>query len=207
MQNDMLLRLQLLPVDIAGIQSRRKNMKPCVIRGRVLAFTLLLFLVATGTGHAGRAIETAGDVLVLALPAIAGGVTLAHRDTDGLLQLVESGALALGTTYALKYAVSEERPNHEDDHSFPSAHSSVSFVSAEYLRKRYGWEYGLPAYAVAAFVAYSRVESDHHYAHDVIAGAAIGIGSAYFFTRPYAGWNIQPVADSGQYGVRVSRNW
>ncbi|SDZ06263.1 hypothetical protein [Nitrosomonas sp. Nm33] len=42
------------------------------------------------------------------------------------------------------------------------------------MRKRYGWKYGMPVYAVALFVAYSRVEPEQHHAHDVVAGAAIG---------------------------------
>jgi membrane-associated phospholipid phosphatase len=56
------------------------------------------------------------------------------------------------------------------------------------MRKRYGWEYGAPAYATASFVAYSRVESRKHYPHDMLAGAGIGILSSYIFTKPYKGW-------------------
>ena len=51
------------------------------------------------------------------------------------------------------------------------------------MRERYGWGYGVPAYALASFVGYSRVESRQHYAPDVIAGAAIGILSSCLFTR------------------------
>jgi membrane-associated phospholipid phosphatase len=75
------------------------------------------------------------------------------------------------------------------------------------MRKRYGWEYGIPAYVAATFVAYSRVESKQHYTHDVIAGAAIGIGSSYLFTRPYKGWHLQPGVSHGYYGIILSRNW
>jgi membrane-associated phospholipid phosphatase len=75
------------------------------------------------------------------------------------------------------------------------------------MRKRYGWEYGVPAYALASFVAYSRVESRQHYAHDVIAGAALGIISSYIFTRPYHGWNVELEADGKYYGVRLSRSF
>lgn len=75
------------------------------------------------------------------------------------------------------------------------------------MRKRYGWEYGLPAYALASFVGYSRVESRQHYAHDVIAGASIGIVSSYLFTKPYRGWNMELEADSRYFGFRLSRNF
>ena len=71
------------------------------------------------------------------------------------------------------------------------------------MRKRYGWEYGIPAYVAATFVAYSRVESDQHYTRDVIAGAVIGIVSSYLFTDSYKGWQIQPDVDYAHYGVRL----
>jgi len=122
------------------------------------------------------------------------------------LQFGESAALTLGATYALKYAIEEERPN-GGRHAFPSAHASISFASAEFMHKRYGWKYGIPAYAAALFVAYSRVEARQHYTHDVIAGAVIGIGSSYLFTRPYEGWNIQAEADHKYYGMRLNRIW
>ena len=75
------------------------------------------------------------------------------------------------------------------------------------MRKRYGWEYGVPAYALASFVAYSRVEAREHYPHDVIAGAAIGVLSSFIFTRPYHGWSVQAEAGGRYYGFRLNRDW
>lgn len=177
-----------------------------MLRASLILCIITLFLAAGVDSHAGDGVQTAGDVITAILPAAAGGMILSLKDGDGAWQLAESGALTLGVTYGLKYTINEKRPNGES-HSFPSAHSSVSFASAEYIRKRYGWEFGIPAYALASFVAYSRVESDQHYAHDVIAGAAIGIASSYLFTRPYQGWNIKAEADPGYYGIRLSRTW
>src|SRR5258708_33110802 len=171
-----------------------------------LLATLLFSLVGNPASYASDKIQSAGDILQFVLPATAGGLTLGYRDWQGSLQFGESAAVTLGATYALKYAVNEERPN-GGRQSFPSAHSSVSFCAAEFMRKRYGWEYGIPAYAAASFVAYSRVEAREHYAHDVIAGAAIGIVSSYIFTRPYRGWHVQADADAHYYGIRLSRNW
>jgi membrane-associated phospholipid phosphatase len=158
------------------------------------------------TASASSSVETAGDVLQFVLPASAGVMTLSLRDWEGGLQFLESGALTMGVTYGLKNTVTETRPN-GGSQSFPSAHTSISFFAAEYWRKRYGWEYGVPAYALASFVAYSRVEAKAHYPHDVIAGAAIGIASSYIFTRPYKGWHVQAEAGEGYYGVRLSRAW
>jgi membrane-associated phospholipid phosphatase len=82
----------------------------------------------------------------------------------------------------------------------------MSFSSAEFIYKRYGWEYGLPAYAVAIFITSSRIEADQHYPIDVIGGAAIGIVSSYLFTRPYKGWNIQPEVGSSYFGIRLNHS-
>ena len=134
-------------------------------------------------------IAQAGDILQFVLPGTAAGLTVGYWDSQGALQFGESAALTMGVTYGLKYAINETRPN-GGSHSFPSGHSSISFCSAEFMRKRYGWEYGIPAYAAASFVAYSRVEANEHYPHDVLAGAAIGIVSSYIFTKPFKGWTV-----------------
>src|SRR5258706_4404927 len=119
--------------------------------------------------QAADGLQTAGDVLQIALPTADAGMTVAYRDGRGALQFAESAGVTLGATYALKYTVVESRPN-GGAHSFPSGHTSISFCSAEFMRKRYGWEYGVPAYAAASFVAYSRVESGEHHPGDVVAG-------------------------------------
>jgi membrane-associated phospholipid phosphatase len=181
-------------------------MKHDILRTIILLFVILYFIAAGVDVRADDNIETAGNVLTIALPVAAAGLTLVLRDGQGALELGKSAALTLGLSYGLKYTIDETRPN-GDSYSFPSNHTSISFASAEFIRKRYGWEYGIPAYVAATFVAYSRVESKQHYTHDVIAGAAIGIGSSYLFTQPYKGWQINPDIDHAYYGIRLSRAW
>lgn len=155
---------------------------------------------------AADAIETAGNVLVIVLPVGAGGMTLGLGDWQGSLQLGESEGVTLATTTILKYSLDTRRPN--GGHlSFPSEHASVSFSAAEFLRKRYGWEFGVPAYAAASFVAYSRVESGQHYYYDVMGGAAIGIISSYIFTRPWKGWEVKTEAGPGLHGLFFTHRW
>jgi hypothetical protein len=96
--------------------------------------------------------------------------------------LVLAMARAGVTTGILKYTVNETRPN-GGAHSFPSGHASAAFTGAEFIRKEYGWGWGAPAYVAASFVAWSRVEADKHYTHDVLAGAAIGILANHDFWR------------------------
>jgi len=168
--------------------------------------TLFLLLLGLLSAPAKDGIETAGDILQFVLPGTAAGLTFIYWDGPGALQFGASAGVTLGVTYLLKYTVDERRPNGGSE-SFPSGHTSISFASAEFMRKRYGWEYGVPAYALASFVAYSRVESGQHHPHDVIAGAAIGIASSYIFTRPYHGWNVQLQADGKYYGFKLSRSF
>jgi membrane-associated phospholipid phosphatase len=173
--------------------------------GWYLGLVVTLLIVAN-SALASDTVEVAGTALEVALPVAAVGLTLGYKDGTGTLQFGESAALTLGVTYALKYAINETRPN-GGSQSFPSGHASISFASAEFMRKRYGWEYGLPAYAAASFVAYSRVESGEHHPEDVVAGAVIGIISSYIFARPFAGWLVQPEVDARYYAIRLSRNW
>ena len=170
-----------------------------------VAGILLLFALSVDS-LAGDAIQTAGDILQFVLPATAAGLTLGHRDWTGTLEFGESAGMTLGITYGLEYTVDETRPN-GGSHSFPSAHTSISFSAAEFMRKRYGWEYGIPAYAAASFVAYSRVESREHHPHDVIAGASIGIVSSFIFTKPYKGFEVKTEAGPGLHGLFLSKSW
>lgn len=84
------------------------------------------------------------------------------------------------STYALKYSINAQRPN-GGGQSFPSGHSSASFMGAEFIRKQYGNAWGAPAYAAASWVGYTRVESHNHYWRDVIGGAVVGVVSNYDF--------------------------
>lgn len=119
------------------------------------------------------------DVLVIA----AIGVPVLKKDWNGALQAGGSVAAAGLLTYGLKESFPELRPDRSDRKSFPSGHTSVSFAAAATLQNRYGWEVGLPAHVVAAFVGVARVKADKHHWYDVAAGAAIGELSGLLLTR------------------------
>src|SRR5690348_5341374 len=98
-------------------------------------------------------IETAGKAVALALPLVAVGISLGHHeDWDGVAELGVSTAATLGAAYLLGHVVREQRPDHSDFHSFPSDTAALAYAPADYLWARYGWQYGLPAYAAATFV-------------------------------------------------------
>ncbi|MFY7965799.1 MAG: phosphatase PAP2 family protein [Chitinophagaceae bacterium] len=103
------------------------------------------------------------------------------------------GSLLINTaiTQAMKYSINRQRPYDayptiinpytiEKDASFPSGHTSTAFALATSMSIQYKkWYVVVPAFAWAGSVGYSRMYLGEHYPTDVLAGAAIGIGSAY----------------------------
>jgi len=137
----------------------------------------------------------------LALPAVRG-------DWQGFRQAAYSLGTAEGLSLLGKSVVHEQRPDHSDNNSFPSGHSTLAFASATTLYRRYGWEVGVPAYAAATLTAYARVDARKHHWYDVVAGAAIGAGSGWFFTDAFNNKvQLVPWADSKSVGVLVAMPW
>src|ERR1700716_3968854 len=132
--------------------------------------------VASATPALANGVKTAGEIFRIALPVAAGGYSLYKEDYDGVLQLTVSEVISEGTSLVLQHFIKERRPDKSDWHSFPSDSTAVAFSAASFLQIRYGWNYGLPAYAVAAFVGYSRVDAKKHHWGDVLAGAVLGWG-------------------------------
>lgn len=127
-------------------------------------------------------------------------IVIAKKDKKGFWQLTKSYGTTVALTYALKYAIDKPRPDGKTDgKAFPSGHTSVAFSGASFLQRRYGWEYGIPAYLVASAVAYSRLEgiNDRHDGWDILGGALVGIGSTYLFTTPYQREHYELTFNSG----------
>lgn len=145
----------------------------------------MLFLYFHPSFSQNKTIETSGDITALVLPIIAGSTTLINGDKEGSWQFTK-GFLVNGIiSFGLKSIIIKQRPDMSDTNSFPSAHTSISFQSAAFLQRRYGLKYGLPAYILAGYTGYTRIQADKHDGYDVLAGALIGIGSTYLFTTPY----------------------
>lgn len=174
--------------------------------GRVFMALLLFSLLFSNAAVASDGVERVGDILQIVLPVSGAGIALSRGDKEGLKQLARSEALTLALTFGMKYTIPATRPD-GGDHSFPSGHTSISFSAAEFIRERYGWNHGIPAYVAASYAGYSRVDSKRHYTRDVLAGAAIGIGSSLLFTEPYKDWFMQPAVASSFYGVNLSHVW
>ena len=172
---------------------------------QVLLTVLIVFF--NNTSCAEDNIKRAGDVVQIFIPVTALAITYAKGDDQGSKQFYKSFAATIATTYALKYAVPDMRPDGSDNKSFISGHTSAAFSGASFIQRRFGWELGIPAYAAASFVGWSRIQSKKHDFDDVVRGAAIGIISTYLFTSPYKGLSITPVADNDTYGIDLQMNW
>lgn len=144
------------------------------------------------------------DALVIA----AIGAPAVQGDWKGTLQAGGSMAAADLLTLGLKEAFPEWRPDHSNRKSFPSGHSSASFAAAATLQNRYGWEAGLPAQLVAAFVGVARVKADKHHWYDVVAGGAIGEAAGFLITtRRDSQVRVFPWGDSKSGGLTLATSF
>jgi membrane-associated phospholipid phosphatase len=119
--------------------------------------------------------------------------------------LVRAQIISQALTAGIKLAVGRTRPD-GTSYSFPSGHTSVTFASATVLtvlQRHLGWKAGIPAYALASYVATSRIQEKRHYLSDVAFGATIGIVSGRTVTigRGDNRFAVSPMATQGGGGV------
>lgn len=131
-------------------------------------------------------------VLPLLIAGGAAGVLIAGNGGVrwGVLQVFSAIAMAFVLARLGQYLIAIDRPfvvglgtqwlPHGASHSFPSAHASVSaaFAVATALTARH-WYWVLPALALAALIAWSRVYLGLHFPSDVVAGALVGAASGW----------------------------
>lgn len=151
--------------------------------------------------------EKAGDLFLILLPSTAYVSTYMMDDEKGREEFYKSFLTNAGLTYSLKYTVNEERPDKSDNQSFPSGHTSATFQSAVFIHKRYGLTYAIPAYMVATFTGWSRVDAKKHYTKDVLAGALIGTCSSLYFTSSYQNLSIMPIVERDHIGMQLAYKW
>lgn len=171
-----------------------------------LGIAASLLMVATPASALGkRDWDRASDIGVIGLGAVALGGPVVGGDWPGFWQAGASVAAGTGVAMGLKQLVHEQRPDGSGNDSFPSGHTAIAFSAAATMHRRYGWEVGVPATLVAAFVGVARVKADKHHWYDVVAGAAIGEVSGMLITRPFdSNVRLVPWGDSKGGGVSAS---
>jgi membrane-associated phospholipid phosphatase len=109
------------------------------------------------------------------------GMSQPHDWPRFVVNTTVSAGMAFGVKTILKSLVNEERPDHSDDHSFPSGHAALAFAVARSIDKEFRREsvwIPIVGYATATAIGVERVVSDRHHWYDVVAGAGIGLASA-----------------------------
>lgn len=170
---------------------------------RIFTSLFLFFCLITNISGQNKSLETAGDVILVALPITAITSSIIIGDKKGSWQFVKGFAVNQLLTFGLKEVIDKERPDGSNNNSFPSGHTSTTFQSASFIQRRYGWKYGFVAYALAGFTAYSRLEADKHDGWDILGGVIIGVGSTYIFTTPYQKEHFELTfnSDRGDYTI------
>jgi len=132
--------------------------------GAVIGNTATLIGASFATWGVGRAV---------------GNHEVSHVGLDLLRAIIESEAML----QTLKYTVRRERPDHSSGYAFPSGHAADTFAVATVIERHPGFRWSLPAYAVASYVAMSRLHENVHYLSDVVFGAAVGTIAGRTVTR------------------------
>jgi membrane-associated phospholipid phosphatase len=106
------------------------------------------------------------------------GVKAKNNVKDRTGMLILSVGLVTSSVGATKLLVHRLRPNGADNRSFPSGHTSLAFMTAEFLHQEYKdrslW-ISIGGYAIATGTGALRLYNNAHWLSDVVAGAGCGI--------------------------------
>ena len=135
------------------------------------------------------------NALASALVYLGGRMARNERVTETGRALLESLLFTQVATTSTKGIFGRNAPGNgtrgsewfEDGTVFPSGHTSRAFAIAAVLAERHGRVAAWIGYPLATLVGLFRLESDAHWASDVLAGAALGHGVARAVTRQRAG--------------------
>jgi membrane-associated phospholipid phosphatase len=182
-----------------------RHARPAI--GRTLLCAVVASLLVTlqaAPARAGDLVETSGDVLRLAIPAVAVALTVQRDDKEGRHQFYKALGTTVAATWGLKQVVDKERPNGHGSDAFPSGHASLAFEGAAFIHRRYGIKQAWPAYLLATYVAWTRVDANEHDSADVLGGAAIGIASSFVFTDRWQRVTVSAASPRDGIGIRFS---
>jgi membrane-associated phospholipid phosphatase len=199
-----------------------ENLSPFIIGGMAAATASFFDKEAreemTGLMEWSESFETAGGPLYSAL-FVTGMFTAGRFAAPGgrframTYDMLDAAVVNTAWSTVIKEAVGRERPNGQDDKSFPSGHTSNAFAMATVAERHYGWKLGVPAYALAGLMGVSRMNEDKHWLSDVVAGATLGFVVGQTVVRVNgrgmervgrATWSLAPIVARDTRGLQVS---
>ncbi|MCF6194358.1 MAG: phosphatase PAP2 family protein [Kangiellaceae bacterium] len=174
---------------------------------------LIIFILHLSASPLARAIdnetwEDFSDIGVNTLLFSAMIIPSVKGDWEGTKQALFSIGAARAASALTKSIIRSKRPDLTDNNSFPSGHTALAFASATTLYRRYGWEMGFSAYALATLTGSARVAARKHHWYDALSGAALGTLTGWYFTDAFDE-NIQlyPWVDTKSVGVAFVYQW
>lgn len=182
---------------------KKLNYKPLIIPTVFIGYGLVNLNI-NSTNSIDRSIQESFDAnnsthvddITMLLPAASVyglnmvGIKGKHNFKDRTLIIGSASVILLSSVFAAKSITQRERPNGESNDSFPSGHTAISFMGAEFLYQEYKhispW-YGVMGYGIAATTGYLRMYNNKHWFSDVVTGAGIGILSTKigYLLHPY----------------------
>ncbi|MGH9886448.1 MAG: phosphatase PAP2 family protein [bacterium] len=103
-------------------------------------------------------------------------------------------------TQGLKVAVRRTRPDQSNRVSFPSGHASNAFTAATVIGRHYP-RLVVPGYAVATYIAVSRMAANKHHFSDIVAGAGFGYGVGRLVVRRNSRAPDQPLIPTTSFSL------
>jgi len=114
------------------------------------------------------------------------------------MDLIQAQLLTELLVEPIKFATRRERPDGSNRQSFPSGHAAVTFATATVIERHLGWRKSVLGYAIASYVAASRLHDNRHYLSDVIFGAGVGAIAGRTVVHHAADyWAFTPVSVPG----------
>ena len=136
--------------------------------------------------HADDYLQYTPALLVYGLNAV--GIKGKHDFVDRSVIYFMANLIMAVPVNGLKKITHSQRPDGIGFNAFPSGHTAISFVGAEFMRREYmersPW-YGVAGYLIAGTTGTLRMLNYRHWFRDVMAGAGIGILSAELAYKLY----------------------
>jgi PAP2 superfamily protein len=155
----------------------------------------------------GKYIGNTPEQVALSLGTYAFGRIFDEPKTSHLgMDLLQAQIVTEMLVEPIKFAARRERPDGSNRQSFPSGHAAITFATATVIERHLGWRKSVLGYAIASYVAASRLHDNRHYTSDVVFGAALGsIAGRTVVHHASDYWAVIPVNVPGGVAVMVTK--